>query len=1006
MLQNKVRTFKNSKQGIQKEEEKCSKVKSGPVQNEIPVKEIYKGMIITEDDRYVKIIEVLPINFNLRSFEEQENIISLFSSWLRVAPIKIQFKIITRRADTNKIISNVRAATEAEDHPKCRELAKNYINFIQDLSGTEALTRRFFLVFEYEKLTNRKYTKDEIAEDMKNAALKIRAGLNNCGNEVVVPANEDFFQAECLYICFNRVSCANEQFSDRVLRVTKDTMRMQGLTEGIDDYPDIPVCDYIAPRGLDLTHADYIICDGSYQSVFLIESDGYPTKVHGGWMSTLIETGDGVDIDIMLQKENRTQAKRRVALKLKLTRIKAAGRSDVDDDYEEIEGAIQSAKYIKTCLSNGEDLYKMGIFITVSADTLEELEKRKEYVYDYLYSQDLTARQIHLRMEDAFQTVAPLLNYKKELMDIAGRNVMTSGVASTYPFTSCEICDENGIVLGVNRRYSSAVNIDIFNTKKYKNANMAILGTTGSGKTYTELLMAMRMRIQGIQTFIISPDKSHEFRRACEHIGGSFIRISPGSPSCINIMEIRPMQSPIAELLDGIDEDSNDSWLAQKTAQLLIFFHLLISDLTNEEEQLVDEAIIRTYNFFNITHDNDSLFNAVTGELKPMPIIGDLYDVLKENADTKRVANILAKFVTGSAQSFNQQTNVDLQNKFIVFDLQQLTGTMKSVGMFIVMDFLWTRIKANRTERKAVFIDEGWQLIGASADTHAADFVYRIFKIIRGYGGSAIFATQDISDLFAFKGGQYGKAIISNSKIKIVLGLEQQEAKCVKDVLQLTKNEMRSIINFHRGEGLICANNNKVPVFIRASDQEDRLITTDPEQLRIIASEMQDEANRQEKLRQQTQSEPAKDYDTKQNTAVVSLDRSPAIEEAMEQKKVVDDEPVEEESALQKEAEIAMQARMSAQAMSQLTDSEILPEDKKIGLMDETLMVKTDDADGYWEEVAIEAQLSNSIKVPGLKHLSDADSDLDSAENLCDNNSNAEKIEEEKEHVNHFPTGF
>lgn len=191
--------------------------------------------------------------------------------------------------------------------------------------------------------------------------------------------------------------------------------------------------------------------------------------------------------------------------------------------------------------------------------------------------------------------------------------------------------------------------------------------------------------------------------------------------------------------------------------------------------------------------------------------------------------------------SFNQQTNVNLNNKFIVFDLQDLTGTMKGVGMFIVMDFLWSKIKENRIERKAVFIDEGWQLIGASSDSRAADFVYRIFKIIRGYGGSAIFATQDISDLFAFENGKYGKAIISNSKIKIVLGMEPQEAKCVQEVLQLTKSELRSIINFDRGEGLICANNNKVPVFIRASALEEELITTDPEQLKNIVNQRKKE---------------------------------------------------------------------------------------------------------------------------------------------------------------------
>lgn len=270
--------------------------------------------------------------------------------------------------------------------------------------------------------------------------------------------------------------------------------------------------------------------------------------------------------------------------------------------------------------------------------------------------------EIKWRLEDAFKVVAPMLNPSEELMHFSARNVMTSGAASVYPFTSCEICDENGIVLGVNQRYQSLVNIDIFNTKRYKNANVAILGTTGSGKAYTELTMALRMRIQGIQTFIISPDKSHEFRRACSHIGGSYIRISPGSSNCINIMEIRPVVNPIAEFLDESEASETDSWLAQKTSQLLTFFHIISPEITNEEEQLVDDAIIKTYNMFGITHDNKSVYEQDTGNLKKMPLIENLQQVLSQKHETQRIANILARFVTGSVSNFNNYTNVDLNN--------------------------------------------------------------------------------------------------------------------------------------------------------------------------------------------------------------------------------------------------------------------------------------------------------------------------------------------------------
>ena len=883
-----------------------------PVQEIIPIKEIYRGIIVTNDGRYIKILEVLPINFTLKSYEEQDNIIHLFASWLRIAPSSMQFKVITRRADSSNIIQNIEEASENETQPKCRELIEDHIQFIEQLSGTEALQRRFFLIFEYENNSTRKKTIDDIADDVEETCRKVRAGLGACGNEIINPTDEDYFTAEILYLFYNRKSCTEESLADRIIRVTKDYMSMNGLVEGVDPYPDIPIIDYLAPRGIDFTHKDFFICDGQYVAMYYIVSSGYPSQVQGGWVSSLFEAGDGVDVDIILRKMNRAQVKDKVSLKLKLNRIKANERSDTDTDFEEIEGAIYSAQYIKQAIANGEDFYNLYTIITVASDTYEGLLRRQEGISDYLYSRDITVKEIHMRLEDAFQVSAPLLQHRQELLQFAERNVMTFGAASFFPFSSAEICDEHGIVLGVNRRYSSVVNMDIFNTKKYKNANVAILGTTGAGKTYTELLMAMRFRYQGIQVFIITPDKAHEIQRVCNHLDGSYITISPGAKSCINVMEIRPVVSPIAEYLDEQDSYEQRSWLTQKASQLLTFFHILIPDLTNEEEQLVDEAIIKTYNLYKITHDNDSIYVPGTGkkQLKKMPIIGDLYDVLIENKYTRRVANILSKFVTGSASSFNQQTNVNLNNKFIVFDLQDLTGTMKGVGMFIVMDFLWSKIKENRIERKAVFIDEGWQLIGASSDSRAADFVYRIFKIIRGYGGSAIFATQDISDLFAFENGKYGKAIISNSKIKIVLGMEPQEAKCVQEVLQLTKSELRSIINFDRGEGLICANNNKVPVFIRASALEEELITTDPEQLKNIVNQRkkeQQQSSLAERLTgQPSRSQPRESGVEYTGTPPTNVERSEfVVQKSAEEKKVDED------------------ARMGVWAMEQLQAAEV-----------------------------------------------------------------------------------
>ena len=217
-----------------------------------------------------------------------------------------------------------------------------------------------------------------------------------------------------------------------------------------------------------------------------------------------------------------------------------------------------------------------------------------------------------------------------------------------------------------------------------------------------------------------------------------------------------------------------------------------------------------------------------------MPVLGDLYQNLIKNPMTKRLSVIVSRFVTGSAQSFNQQTNVDLTNKYIVLDLSELKGKLLPVGMMIALDYVWDNIKADRTKRKAIFIDEIWQLVGASSNKMAAEFCLTIFKTIRGFGGAAVSATQDLSDFFSLEDGKYGRAIINNSKNKIILNLEPDEARYVQEVLKLTKTEMRSITRFERGEALVYSNNNKVPVVIKASKKEQEMITTDRAELEAI----------------------------------------------------------------------------------------------------------------------------------------------------------------------------
>ena len=820
---------------------KRKKNKGESAQSFLPIRDIRNGVVETTDGRYLKILEVEPINFALRSSEEQFNIISSFASWLKISPIRLQFKAITRRADSDKHISLVQEELAREENPQCRALGQDYLRLIRDVGNREALTRRFFLIFQYEALGRDDGDYRRICAALQGAEQTARAYFLQCGNGIVQPENPDEATAEILYQIFNRRSCQTEPFQTRVDRVVLDTMAAQGLTLGLDPVPEIPVVDFLAPRGIDFTQSRYTIMDGRYYTVLMIRGNGYPSRVRAGWISTLINAGEGIDVDLFLRRENRGKAIDKVAQRIRLNRTKLKGMQDTSTDYEELQNSIQAGYFIKNGIANyNEDLFYLSVFLTISAQTLEELQWRKRQMIDLLKSMDIFVSECKVQQEAALRSVMPFLQIDPALEKKSRRNVLTSGAASTYPFCSFEMSDDNGVLLGVNRNNNSLCIVDLFNTKIHKNANLVLLGTSGAGKTFTMQLLALRMRMRGIQCFIVAPIKGHEFRRACNHIGGEYIRLAPGSPHCINIMEVRHVTSPEMELIDEIGYGETDSLLARKIQQLLTFFGLLIPDMTNEEEQMLDEALSKTYQEFGITHDNDSVFadpKAAEPHPKKMPILGDLHKHLQENPMTRRLAAIVSRFVTGSAQSFNRQTNVDLSNKYIVLDLSELKGKLLPVGMFIALDYVWDQIKADRTKRKAIFIDEIWQLIGASSTRMAAEFCLEIFKVIRGFGGAAVAATQDLSDFFGLEDGKYGRAIINNSKNKIILNLETDEARTVQETLKLTRSETRAITQFERGEALICSNSNKVPVVIKASQTELEMITTDRAELEALLHE-------------------------------------------------------------------------------------------------------------------------------------------------------------------------
>ena len=805
-----------------------------PVADYLPIEKVENGIIYTKDHRFVKVVEVVPINFMLRSAREQRNIIYSFVSYLKISPIKLQIKVLTRRADINRHLDTVRQEMAHEENEQCRLMQEDYLNFVQQVGSREAVTRRFFLIFEYEPWANtrRSEQEDEAIQSLQSAVHTASNYLRQCGNEVVVHENEDEFTVDVFY----NLLCRNES-AVKPLSVRAQEIVAQYLDKGREGEIDrIPAAEFAAPKSIDFTHGRYLCIDGLYYTYLLVPSDGYKTQVPAGWLSLIVNAGDGIDLDMFLSRQPKERIIQRVGQQLRINQSKIKDASDTNTDFDDIDGAIRSGYFLKEGLANNEDFYYLNLLITVTAPSVEDLEWKASEIKKLLLSQDMDVCNCHFREEQAFCSALPLVSMEKGLFERGKRNLLTGGAASCYPFTSFEMCDDNGILLGVNKYNSSLIIVDIFNSAIYKNANMAILGTSGAGKTFTMQLMALRMRRKNIPVFIIAPLKGHEFHRACANVGGEFIQISPASPHCINVMEIRKVDRSVSELLDGPGIQLSE--LAAKIQQLHIFFSLLIPDMSHEERQLLDEALIRTYNSKGITHDNASLEDpANPGYYREMPVLGDLYEILKAAPETTRMAHILNRLVNGSASTFNKQTNVRLDNKYTVLDISSLTGDLLTVGMFVALDFVWDRAKADRTEEKAIFIDECWQLLsgaGATGTRLAGDFVLEIFKTIRGFGGSAICASQDLNDFFNLDEGRFGKGIINNSKTKIILNLEDDEAERVQETLHLSDAETMEVTHFERGSGLISTNNNNIMVEFKASPLEKDLITTDRRELREL----------------------------------------------------------------------------------------------------------------------------------------------------------------------------
>ena len=787
-------------------------------QNFSPVRDVRDGIVITRDGGFVKLMEFSPINFELRSREEQRAILARFGALLRTMPQEIQFKVLSKRADTARLTETVRSDMETEEEPGIRALQEEQISLIREAGEAGGVSRRFFAAFRCEgRGPGRKTSFEAARAELERQAEAVRAALRQCGNEPLSADGDDTWTLSALYAVLSRSAAERTPFDDRMYLVIANYAKQNNL-----DFSKpimIPVNDFLSPGVLDPSRSPRYLCaDGVYYCFLYIRGSSYPQAVAGGWPALFYPLGEGVDVDIWLRKEPPAAARQKLQYGLRFSRLRLREAENTSADYDELESRVKSGYALKSGLAGGDDLCYFGTMLTVTADSLPALEARTAEVRSFCVRAGLRAVPCTFRQLDAFTMALPLCRADRDLWKRMRRNILLSRFASAYPFTSFEMADAGGIVLGTNRQTGSLVVINPFDTDRYSNANICVLGATGSGKTYLLQCLALRMREKKTRVFVIAPWKGEEFRRAARAAGGQHIVIAPGSEQNINVMEIRPGR-----------RGGSQSVLIAKIQQLRAFFSLVYPGMTPLEEQLLDDALLRTYARFGITEDDRSLPDPRRpGRYRPMPVLGDLEETLAGLPDGRAggLRVILSRFTRGSWSSFNAQTNVDLDSPFIVLDVSRLDDDALTLGMFVAIDFVWDRAREDRTETKLIAIDEISRLIGARSSPPVAKSVVEIFRTIRGYGGAVLGASQDTADFFSSSGG-YGSALMNQSRIKFLLRVDTREVDTLRGVLGLTEAECDRLRTVERGTALLIANTDHVFVDIRATETEHDLITTD-----------------------------------------------------------------------------------------------------------------------------------------------------------------------------------
>lgn len=570
------------------------------------------------------------------------------------------------------------------------------------------------------------------------------------------------------------------------------------------------VRDLIAPAALKVSTNSVQVGETHARTLFVI---AYPRYLHTNWFSPIINIDFPMDIAMFVHPVDTNQ----ILKTLRKSTTQVQSQIHIEEEGGKVrnpvlETALRDIEELRDRLQQGtEKFFKFGLYITVYGESLDIVEKSCQQIEAILEAQLVYVKPAVMRTEQAYASTLPLANDELNI----GNNLNTAPLSTTFPFVSSDLSSNEGILYGINRHNNSLVLFDRFNME---NANMVVFAKSGAGKSYAVKLEVLRSMMMGTNIMIIDPE--NEYKYLCETVGGTFVKISLDSHFHLNPFDLPKV---------GEEEDP-EGILRNTIANIIGLLRLMLGSITPEEDSILDRAIRETYAVRDITaQSNFKAFNA-----NSFPTMSDLYEVLRNMEGAESLAMRLEKYTEGIFSGFiNHPTSVNINNQLVVFNIRDLEEELRPIAMYVVLQFIWNEMRSNMTKR-IVVVDEAWIMM---QHEDAASFMFGIAKRCRKYFTGLTTITQDIADFLA---SRYGKPIVTNSSMQLLLRQSPAAVDTIMETFYLTDQEKFLLLESNVGEGIFFAGSKHVAIKVVASYSEDQLITSDPRQLLEIEQAKKD----------------------------------------------------------------------------------------------------------------------------------------------------------------------